>query len=541
MACATCNTTAPIDLTIFGKVEQDDSEYYIEPQRSAWSIITPVSGSALTNLWENPSFEDGSLSATANGHNGQWQNSALTSTGLSVATNYASSGTNSLLFDRFIRFSYPWINTTPGAAQLLPRTTGVTYCVSMWVKTCCGKKIKIGVRETTGIWYASTELTGTGCWQIAEFCISATAGESFPAGTIVAGKFDSFLTIEPDPTCATNYVDGITIVASESAVTPFDGDSVNGYWTGTPHASTSVMSAFSRTIGVKTPLSDFDFKVIAYSGHGLPPVVQPSTQYARRSGASVQQARANVRTVTITGEMCGDSWKDLAQKKEALINALGINLSGDCNSSREIYLSYECVDDCGDIYAGLDLRLRVNYNSGLEGTKSKPYCERITLSFIANTDPSYQEARQYCKQLTPGVAVTVNNCGNDYASVRLFGYNNGGLNIQSLQNQTTGKQVTFGVTGVGAGTTGPGNHLIFTNSPGNTSFVVVNGATKTDASNQMNVSSTSKPTQFLLAPGSNTILLTGTVSGAGSRWVICWRNRFLSATASCGDCECAQP
>lgn len=528
MACSNCASCA--DLTTFYKVESDDSEYYIEKVRSSWSIITPVSANPVTNLWTNPSFE---------GSGGTWTN------GASVTDETAYAGVNSLKFYDISQFSTPWLSS---GGNLFPRTSGITYCVSMWVKTCCDHTLRAGVFNAVDGWMAYGEVTGNGCWQQLSFCVAADAGP-----TLVSDIITSYFTLTSDLQCTENYVDQITVTAtSETHFTatgatdtsycecyePFDGDSVNASWNGTPHASTSTMKAYSRTGGKKTPLSDFGFQVIAFTGHGVPPVVTSSTQYARRSGASVQRARANSRTVTITGELCGCSWKELSHLKSALVDALGLDLSGTCSSSREIYLAYECVDDCGEVFAGKDLRLKVNYNGGLDGSRSRPYCERITLSFIANSDPMFVEGRQYCKVLVPGVEAKVKNCGNASADVRLFGRNRGGLNLTSLTNVTTGSVVKFGdsVTGYTAGA-----DVTFTNVPGNTSFTLIAGSVKTDISNQMSVSGGSKPTQFTLAPGTNTIRLDGSLSGADSEFVLCWRNKFMDGSAACTNCECAQP
>lgn len=542
MACKNC--IDPNDLTVFRKVESDDSEYYIEPVRSAWSIITPVSGLDVTNLFRNGSFEEAFDPSPAFG---EWlPDSTVSSAGIGGkrVTTEAFSGAYSMQFYEIVQYQTPWLSS---AGNLFPRTKGITYCVSMMVKTCCDHKVRAGIYNTTDGWLAYNEIVGNGCWQLLSFCIAADAGPN-----LVADIITSYLTLTSDLQCLENYVDLITVTATPEThitdnrtdtsycecYTPFDGDSVNAHWTGNAHSSTSVMSAYSRSIGKKTPLSDFDFNVIAYTGHGLPPIVTPSAQFARRSGASVQRARANSRTITITGEMCADSWKNLDIKKEALINALGLNLSGDCDSSREIFLSYECVDDCG-VVTGNDMRIRVNYNGGLDGARSQPYCERITLSFIANSDPTWHDNKQYCRILTPGVDAVVNNCGNDYAPIRLFGYNNATLNLKSIENKSTGKKVVFGATAAGYSATGT-NDLIFANSPGSTSFKEVNAGVSTDLGSQLTVSDTSRPSQFLLAPGKNTIRLEGAVTGFSSRFVLCWRNKHLSGSAACGSCECEQ-
>ena len=304
--------------------------------------------------------------------------------------------------------------------------------------------------------------------------------------------------------------------------------------------STSTMAALSRTIGIKTPLNDLDFNVISYLGHGVPPVNQPTTQYARRNGAYAQRARANPRILTITGEVCGDDFPDLEDKREALINALGLNLPGfgDCSANRDLQLAYECVDECGDV-SGKELRINVNYTSGLEGARTRPYCERMTIVFTANEDPLFSENRQYCKVLTPGTTVTIKNCGNAYASVKLIGRNRGTLNLKKLENLTTGKTVEF--SGAAGYTSTPTSDIVFTNAPGNTTLVERIGATSTNLGAQMLVNATSRPTQLLLAPGENQIRVTGSVTGLDSAFVFCWRNKFLSSSAACGDCDCDQP
>lgn len=500
MACKTC-TNEP---RIFNVVNKDDNEYYIEAaDRSAWSIISPLTSSAIVNAFTNPSFE-----FNANG----W-------TGGARVTTEAFAGAASYQFTTFAQFNTPW-----GA-------TNIERCVSAMVKGCCGNTLRIGIYDGAR-WKFYSDLELTGCWQEISVCQS----------TYTAGFLPDFLRFEiVDGTCTdANYVDLITVVESTTdAFTPFDGDSINGAWNGNSHASTSTMAAYSRTVGSKTPLNDLGFNVISCLGHGVPPISQVATPYARRNGSYAQRARANARILTLTGEICGDDFSDLENKREAIINAIGLNLSGfgDCSTNREIYLAYECVSECG-VLSGRELRIRVNYTSGLEGSRTRPFCERMTLVFTANEDPMFDENRQYCKVLTPGVTVTVKNCGNAYAAVRLFGRNRATLNLQKIENLTTGKAVEFGT---GAGYTASANSdVIFNCFPGNTSFVEKTGATSTNLSGQMQVSSTSKPSHLMLAPGTNQITLTGSVTGA-SQFVLCWRNKFLSSSAACGDCDCEQP
>ena len=499
MACKTCTK----DYSVFQAVTKDDNEYFIEAaDRSAWSIIAPYSSAAIVNAFTNPSFE-----VNANG----W-------TGGARVTTESFSGAASYQFATFAQLNTVW---TPNIAR----------CVSAMVKGCCGNTIRFGVYD--GRWKFYGDLVLNGCWQQVSFCHPV----------YVAGFLPDFLRFEVvDGTCTSaNYVDLITVVENaDEAVTPFDGDSVDAHWNGTSHQSSSTMGAFSRTIGSKTPLNDLAFNVISYLGHGIPPINQPTTPYARRNGAYTQRARANPRILTITGEVCGDDFVDLENKREAIINALGLNLPGfgDCSSNQEMQLAYECVDECGDV-SGRELRIRVNYTSGLEGARTRPYCERMTLVFTANEDPMFYDNQQHCKVLDPGATVTINNCGNAYASIRLIGRNRGTLNLRKLENLTTGKTVEF--TSAAGYTSTLNSDITFTNFPGGTSFTERTGATSTNLNDQMLVSATSRPTQLLLAPGENQIRLTGSVTGADSAFTLCWRNKFLSSSAACGSCDCEQP
>lgn len=493
MACKTCNTCS--DIPTFQQVEQDDGEYYIEDQGGAWSIITPTD-SDVTNSIFNPSFEQGA---------NNW-------TGGTVTESEAYSGASSYRFSNMVRnTAYVW------------PSTGIR-CVSAMIKTCCGSKIKIGVSDNniTDNFKFYNEFEGTGCWQQIHYCQASPYG---------AGLLPDFLKISVDG-CTENFVDLVTIVQNVTdPVVPFDGDSPGASWGGTPHASSPVMAAGSRYGGKLTRLTDLGFRTIAYSGHGMPPVNLPTVAYARRSGARQQRALAQSRTITITGELCGCSWKELSQKRLALIEALNLNLDGTCNGSRTVTLQYDCTDDCGET-TGEPVRIEASYTGGLEGQVTRPFCERISLTLAANNDPFFYSPRQHCKIIPPGIATTVTNTGNASAQVTLFARNRGTLTVRSITNSTNNTKVGFGNPGVGVSV--PFNEdLIFNNRPGSTSLKDSNG---TILNSELNVSANSQPSRFTLAKGDNVITIDATMTGANSEIVLCWRNKFLSVDSACSPC-----
>ena len=163
---------------------------------------------------------------------------------------------------------------------------------------------------------------------------------------------------------------------------------------------------------------------------------------------------------------------------------------------------------------------------------TRPFCERISLLLVANNDPLFYSARQHCKVSPPNTNVTVNNGGNGAAQVTLFARNRGAANIKTLQNLTNNGSVGFGDPVLGYNVP-PGEDAVFRNAPGYTSFRL---SDLTYINDQLNVSNNSKPSLFNLQKGDNVIRIDGTVSGAGSQFVLCWREKYLSSDSACKSC-----
>lgn len=495
MACSNCNdyNGAPT----FRQVEQDDGEYYIEDMGGSWSIITP-STKDVVNLFQRPSFEN--------------SNDASLWSGGSVTTADAYSGAYSYVFASQAQFAVPLSNF-----GINLYTPGNYYCISAMVKACCGSTIEMSV----GInWKAS--YTATGCWQQVSLCTYPVSPPLIP----------DLLTFTVD-NCAASYVDMITVVSGASPAIPFDGDTHGSGWNGTPGASSSTLYGGYKHGGTLVRLfDDLGFRTIAYTGHGLPPVNLPTTAFARRSGARQQRASAQPRTITITGELCACNQRDLTLKRLALIEALNINLDGTCKANKTMTIQYDCLDSCGDP-VGEPVRIEAAYSGGLDGQMTRPFCERISLVFVANDDPFFYSTRQHCKVIPPNTNVTVTNSGNAAAQVTLFAKNRGTMNIKTMQNLTNNGVVGFGDPSLGYNV--PLNtDAVFKNYPGLTAFGL---STLVYINDQLNVSNNSRPSLFNLQKGDNVIRIDGAVSGAGSQFVLCWRDRFLSVDSACKDCS----
>ena len=494
MACSTCNdyNGAPV----FAQVEQDDGEYYIEDMGGSWSIITPTTDN-ITNLFQRPSFEN--------------SNDASLWSGGSVTTSDAYSGAYSYMFASQAQFMIPL-----NSFGINLYTPGSYYCISAMVKACCGSIITVSV----GInWKAS--YTATGCWQQVSVCTSPVSPPLIP----------DLLTFTVN-NCAVSYVDMITVVSGGTPAIPFDGDSPGSGWVGTPHASASTMFGQNRYGGNRVRLlEDLGFRTIAYTGHGLPPVNLPTTAFARRSGARQQRPSAQPRSITITGELCACSQRDLTLKRLDLIEALNINLDGTCKANKTITIQYDCLDSCGNP-VGEPVRIEAAYSGGLDGQMTRPFCERISLVFVANNDPFFYSTQQHCEVIPPNTNVTVTNSGNAAAQVILFARNRGTMNIKTLQNLTNNGVVGFGDPVLGYNVP-LSTDAVFRNAPGYTGFKLSSGAV---INNQLNVSNNSKPSLFNLQKGDNVIRIDGSLSGTGSQFVLCWREKYLSSDSSCKSC-----
>ena len=494
MACSTCNDYNGVP--IFTQVEQDDGEYYIEDMGGSWSIITPTTKD-IVNLFQRPSFEN--------------SNDASLWSGGSVTTADAYSGAYSYTFASQAQFMIPL-----NSFGINLYTPGSYYCISAMVKACCGSIITVSV----GInWKAS--YTATGCWQQVSVCTSPVSPPLIP----------DLLTFTVN-NCAVSYVDMITGVSGGTPAIPFDGDSPGSGWVGTPHASASTMFGQNRYGGNRVRLlEDLGFRTIAYTGHGLPPVNLPTTAFARRSGARQQRPSAQPRSITITGELCACNQRGLTLKRLALIEALNINLDGTCKANKTMTIQYDCLDSCGDP-VGEPVRIEAAYSGGLDGQMTRPFCERISLVFVANNDPFFYSTRQHCEVIPPNTNVTVTNSGNAAAQVILFARNRGTMNIKTLQNLTNNGVVGFGDPVLGYNVP-LSTDAVFRNAPGYTGFKLSSGAV---INNQLNVSNNSKPSLFNLQKGDNVIRIDGSLSGTGSQFVLCWREKYLSADSSCKSC-----
>lgn len=184
------------------------------------------------------------------------------------------------------------------------------------------------------------------------------------------------------------YMDGLQgepCTALRGASTYLDGDQVGFvrgqaayYWTGTPHASTSVRSGQTRAGGTLMRLDQLGFSLMAVIGLGMAPIRNVALDYGYLDGASYERTVTDPRQFTLVGTVEGHSMLDLQLKRKALIDAFKPDLTG---LQQPLVLQYQYADDCG-ASSGETFNLVCNFQSpGLNGNIDNGYQERLGLPF----------------------------------------------------------------------------------------------------------------------------------------------------------------
>lgn len=150
-------------------------------------------------------------------------------------------------------------------------------------------------------------LTGGGYWNASRVAAAWTADAS-NAFRLYAEKNNS-----ADTTAF--WTDGWSLIdctaigitqAQGLAMTYFDGDSAGAYWTGTSHASTSVLRGNSREGGVMMNFdTDLNTYVTDQSGVGAPPLTNVIVPYGLADGGLFQRVRMLSRTILLKSNWRG--------------------------------------------------------------------------------------------------------------------------------------------------------------------------------------------------------------------------------------------
>jgi hypothetical protein len=265
-----------------------------------FSIVRPV---ARTNLILNPSVETNTTGYTAVGGS------------VARSTTYAYHGAYSLAIT-------PTAATTDGVYYTTSAlVSGSTYGISVKVKGDAGRPYRLAVASNAGTVIQTQAFTGTGFWQWVTLLHTATASATHRIYIAKNGGTQTSIF----------YMDGLQLelcAANEYFVTTYiDGDQLGllgavelppFYWTGTPHASTSVRSGQTRAGGRVIPLSAYGYVVTNVQGLGMAPVQQITTPFAQLDGSQYLDTRKTDRGVTFSGRWLTRTPYDRQRKMAAL-------------------------------------------------------------------------------------------------------------------------------------------------------------------------------------------------------------------------------
>lgn len=251
-------------------------------------------------------------------------------------------------------------------------TNAITYTFACDVRGALGIPYKIYFASTAGtLKGTATTFTGTGDWQrvaVSWACDSTTT-------------YRVYVTKNSSADTSTIYVDGFAVVASSSEYRYFDGDSrgyreSDYYWTGTPHASTSVMRAGTRAGGVAVNLESYGFYITQLIGLGMAGLANIVIPTPLIGGGQYQRTNTETRQFALVGYVSGSSYQGLQQTRRSLINAFKPDAAP---TQQPVTLVYQGSVD-GTAF-GDPLEIPALFDGGLEIGQTTGFVEQIALTF----------------------------------------------------------------------------------------------------------------------------------------------------------------
>lgn len=313
------------------------------------SLIKPIT---RTNLVTNPSAETATTGYTASGGS------------IARSTTESFHGAYSIAVT-------PTAATTDGVYYgTVSLTSGTTYAASVKIKvpSAAGRPYRLAFATTAGVMLQTKTFTATGLWQWVTLLYTETSTTTRRI----------YITKNGGSETAVFYIDGLQVEACESgnwfATTFIDGDqqgllgelesSPAYYWTGTPHASTSVRSAQTRAGGQIVNLANYGFLLTAIIGLGMAPVEPVVTPFGQLDGAQFLDQRNASRSFTLNGR-----WQAAGSRaQDRQMASLQADIGRDAIATRQpITLAFEPMENGKPLRAPV-LAPGVSYVGGLEGS-----------------------------------------------------------------------------------------------------------------------------------------------------------------------------
>lgn len=261
-------------------------------------------------------------------------------------------------------------------------TTNATRAISCKFLGVAGLSYTFSIASTAPADLQAHTFTASGRWQWIWFYFT----ESGATTRRIYWKKNNHASVAPF------FVDGVQseiILAGESVSSYLDGDQIGlvpnqiptpYYWTGTPHASTSVRSGLTRAGGMVVRFSSFGFFLTALIGLGLATPQNVSVEYARIDGGYDDYTRKPSRQFTVQGvfESRGD-YLSLRQQRGGLARLLDRDLVA---QDQRLILLRDVEDECGQLSA-TTCRLLGKYQGGLDGNTDNHLASQAPITFTS--------------------------------------------------------------------------------------------------------------------------------------------------------------
>lgn len=339
-------------------------------QRNRYALAEPVAGAELlgageffivvprgsvTNLISNPSVETATTGYTASGSS------------LARSASYQARGVYSL-------------QVTPnnsaageGATFAVTLAAATQYAFSADVRGAGGAPYYIAIERTSdGRIMARYDFAGLGDWQRV-YVIGETLG---------AGAYRVALRTNARSN-RVFHTDGWMLQAGGRRETYVDGDQrgmtpnfQDYYWTGAPHASTSVRVANSSAGGEIVSLKSIGFHLFSILGLGLGGLANQLSPVAT-GGAFYQGTVISDRTFTLVGSVDGGGYLDLGRQRAELTDYVSF---ARVTPTQPLKLLYAPAEECG-APLGRTLELPCVFEDGLSGQIDNEFQERLALTF----------------------------------------------------------------------------------------------------------------------------------------------------------------
>lgn len=326
-------------------------------------LLEIIAPEATTNLFTNPSWET-NTSGWTNTNDGSGGTPYQRTTAYQFKGAYSAQ-----LTVRPTGGSYSQI---AGSSSI---SNGVQYAVSFHVRRPNGGKIHTGnvkAYVNSGLAdFDSIAYIADGWWRCVK--VFTSTGTTAPGIRVLGSPGAIF------------YVDACQLEAKGYPTTYADGDEQGllpverppaYYWTGTPHASTSVRSATTRAGGRPMNVARYGLTILALIGLGLSQRSVIATSLGLSDGSLYQRTIRESRVFTIAGSFEGSGPRDLSAKRGALRSLLSHDLSGLDQPAVLRLQRFEQGEPMGD-----QVTLAASYLEGLGEEMTQPFSENASIQF----------------------------------------------------------------------------------------------------------------------------------------------------------------